>query len=289
MRIRGLCKLPDGKNWLWGKLSLALVDRAMLNKSLIQLSAYEQGCAPPCLPLPPISCLAQDNPVLVSADSMVGLLEASKRTYANPCLCRRPSNTHRQVWLSLLLGHCSFPLGSGAHNILFLPSNSLCFAQACGSSVIKSCCPPKSISLGIPSPFAQSLSLGWEAWWGPRAFARVWELLLWYYCSPVCGSPTCWEWDLILSVIFAPLLLSSYSFSFVLGHGIPFFAGFQCPPVNGYSAASCAFGVLTEKDERTSSALPSWPCPLGYSKTTLSVFLKLRNIQRMDCLPEIHG
>ena len=24
MRIRGLCKIPDGKDWLWGKLSLAL-------------------------------------------------------------------------------------------------------------------------------------------------------------------------------------------------------------------------------------------------------------------------
>ena len=37
MRIRGLCKFPDGRNWLWGKLSLALVGRAMLNKSLIQI------------------------------------------------------------------------------------------------------------------------------------------------------------------------------------------------------------------------------------------------------------
>ena len=28
---------------------------------------------------------------------------------ADPCLCRRHSSTHRQVWLSLLWGHCSFP------------------------------------------------------------------------------------------------------------------------------------------------------------------------------------
>ena len=27
MRRRGLCKLPDGRDWLWGKLSLALVGR----------------------------------------------------------------------------------------------------------------------------------------------------------------------------------------------------------------------------------------------------------------------
>ena len=43
---RGLCKLPDGRDWLWGKLDLALVGRAMLSKSLIQLSASGWGCAP---------------------------------------------------------------------------------------------------------------------------------------------------------------------------------------------------------------------------------------------------
>ena len=39
MRLRGLCKLPDGKNWQWEKLGLALVGRALLSKALIQLSA----------------------------------------------------------------------------------------------------------------------------------------------------------------------------------------------------------------------------------------------------------
>ena len=34
MRIRGLCKLPDGREWLWGKLGLALVGRTMISKSL---------------------------------------------------------------------------------------------------------------------------------------------------------------------------------------------------------------------------------------------------------------
>ena len=37
--VRGLCKLPDGRDQLWGKLCLALVGRAMLSKSLVQLSA----------------------------------------------------------------------------------------------------------------------------------------------------------------------------------------------------------------------------------------------------------
>ena len=94
---------------------------------------------------------------------MVGLLATSKRTYASnhlpglllamplslrqanaiPCFCRRPSNTHRQVLLSLLWGDYSFPLGPGTHKFLFTPSKSLCFPQYCGSSIIKFHCPAK--------------------------------------------------------------------------------------------------------------------------------------------------
>ena len=43
-RIRGLWKLPDGRDWLRGKLSLVLMVRPMLSKSLIQFSVDEQGC-----------------------------------------------------------------------------------------------------------------------------------------------------------------------------------------------------------------------------------------------------
>ena len=99
-------------------------------------------------------------PVLELTGSMVGLKTTSRRTYANMHLsglwlpeflspqqaksdlhlCRRPSNTHRQVWLSFLWSHCSFPLGPGEHKVLFVPSKSLCFPQSCGSSVIKFHC-----------------------------------------------------------------------------------------------------------------------------------------------------
>ena len=34
-------------------------------------------------------------------------------------------DTHGQVWVSLLWGHCFFPLGPGVHNVLFVPSKSL--------------------------------------------------------------------------------------------------------------------------------------------------------------------
>ena len=54
------------------------------------------------------------------------------------CLRWRLLDTHRQVWVSLLWGHCSFLLGPGAHKVLFVPSKSL-FPQSCvssGSSVV---------------------------------------------------------------------------------------------------------------------------------------------------------
>ena len=45
------------------------------------------------------------------------------------------------------------------------------------------------------------------------------------------------------------LLQSRCGFFFVFGRGISFIGGFQCPPVDGCSTASCNFGVLTGGDE----------------------------------------
>ena len=44
--VRGLWTLPDGRDWLQGKLGLALVGKGMLSKSLIQFSADGWGCVP---------------------------------------------------------------------------------------------------------------------------------------------------------------------------------------------------------------------------------------------------
>ena len=52
----------------------------------------------------------------------------------DPRLCWRLLDTHTQVWLSLLWGHCSFLLGPGVHMVLFVPFKAL-FPQSCGSSV----------------------------------------------------------------------------------------------------------------------------------------------------------
>ena len=63
------------------------------------------------------------------------------------------------------------------------------FPRSCGSSIVKSCWTSKSDFLGIFRPFVGSP--GQEICHGPRTFTTV-HVLLWYNCSPVCGSPTWW-------------------------------------------------------------------------------------------------
>ena len=46
---RGLWKLPDGRDWLRGKLGLVLMGRAMLSRSLTQFSVDGWGCVPSLL------------------------------------------------------------------------------------------------------------------------------------------------------------------------------------------------------------------------------------------------
>ena len=106
----------------------------------------------------------------------------------NPHLHWRLLDTHRQVWLSLLWGHCSFLLGPSGHKVLFLPSKSL-FPQFCGSSIIKSHWSSKSKSLGFSVPFPDLQVRKSVA--GPRTFITVRELL-WDNCSPVCGLSARW-------------------------------------------------------------------------------------------------
>ena len=79
-------------------------------------------------------------------------------------LCWRLLETYRQVWFSLLKGHCSFLLGPGAHKVLFVPPKSL-FPQSyvsSGSSMVglmatsskRAYTIPKSAAPRAPAPAA---------------------------------------------------------------------------------------------------------------------------------------
>ena len=83
---------------------------------------------------------------------------------ADPRLRWRLLDTHGQVWVSLLWGHCSFLLGPGVHKVLFVPSKSL-FPQPCvssGSSMVelmatfsnRAYAIPRSTAPRVPAPAA---------------------------------------------------------------------------------------------------------------------------------------
>ena len=48
-----------------------------------------------------------------------------RQVIVDPHLCQRLLDIHLQVWLSLLWGHCSFLLGSGARKVLLCPQESV--------------------------------------------------------------------------------------------------------------------------------------------------------------------
>ena len=114
---------------------LVLMGGVMLSKSLIQFSGDGWSCVPFLL--------------FTWGETMVEVMKimvtsfkrshASTATLSAPdpaadhrqsCLCQRLLDTHGQVWLSLLWGHCSFLLGPGVHKVLFVSSQSL-FPQSC--------------------------------------------------------------------------------------------------------------------------------------------------------------
>ena len=105
----------------------------------------------------------------------------------------------------------------------------------------------KARSLGIPSPFVGSP--GWETWCGVQnlhSSARTSLVLLFsnLWVTHLAGM----GFDLIMIVPFLP---SCCGFFFVFACELSSF-GFQHPPVNGCSTASCNFGSLPGGEERTS-------------------------------------
>ena len=111
---------------------------AILSKPLIQFSVDGWGCVPSLL--------------FIWGQTMVEVMKIMatffKRSHAgtatfsaptlqqattDPCLLWRFLDTHGQVWVSPLWGHCFFLLGPGVHKVLFVPSKSL-FPQSCVSS-----------------------------------------------------------------------------------------------------------------------------------------------------------
>ena len=119
-----LLKLPDGRDWLRGKLGFVLMGKAMLSKPLIQFSVEGWGCAPSLLfdLRPNYGGGNEDNGDFFKRSHALTAALNAPNPEAGHCQPRPPPGTHGQVWVSLLWGHCSFLLGPGEHKVLFVPS-----------------------------------------------------------------------------------------------------------------------------------------------------------------------
>ena len=132
-RTKGLRKLPDGRDWLKENPGLFLMGRAMLSKSLIQISFDEWGCVPsPLFDLRPNYVGGnEDNP-----SKGIATFRASDPT-AGHCwpmpLPETPGHSLASLGQSLV-GSLLLTPGSW-FKVLFVPSKSL-FPQSCVSSGI---------------------------------------------------------------------------------------------------------------------------------------------------------
>ena len=72
----------------------------------------------------------------------------------NPRLRQSLLDTHAQVWVSLSWGNCSFLLGPGTHEVLFVPSK-VCFAKV-GSREIPGV--TSKFGLGVQNEAGQRLT-----------------------------------------------------------------------------------------------------------------------------------
>ena len=96
--------------------------RAMLSKTLIQFSVEGWGCVPFLLLdlRPNYGGGNKDNGNFFQRVpcSTATVSPNLKQATADPRLQHRFLDTHRQVWVSLLWGHCSFLLDPGAYKVM---------------------------------------------------------------------------------------------------------------------------------------------------------------------------
>ena len=163
-RIRGLRKLPDGRDSLWGRLGLVLMGRAMLSKSLVQFSVDAQGCVP--------SLLFDLRPNYGGGDEDNGTSFRRSRACTAALSAPDPAAGHRRPRLPRTLPGKSGALSCGVtapfswvlvHKVLFVPSQSVsqCWVSY-GSSMLglmttsskRAYAIPRSAAPRAPAPVA---------------------------------------------------------------------------------------------------------------------------------------
>ena len=131
IRIRGLCKLPDGQDRLLENLGLILVGEAMLSKCFICFFFFFVGreCVFSLLfgLIPNYGrCNGDNGTTFIRPHSGTAALSAPSPAVSHllhgPRLLQRFLDIHSQVWVYLLWGRCSLLLCPGVQKALFVPS-----------------------------------------------------------------------------------------------------------------------------------------------------------------------
>ena len=163
---------------------------------------------------------------------------------ADPCLLWRLPDTHGQVWVSFLWGHCSFLLGPGVHKLLFVPSRSL-FPQSCvssGGSMVglmatsskRAFAIPKSTTPKAPDPAAVHWPIPLQEILKHNSgsvLRGLWVLVctrfVWALWASLAGMGFDYKRDFTPPSIFWRFLLCPWTWVY-------FFGGIQYSPVDGY-------------------------------------------------------
>ena len=119
-RIKGLWKLPDGRDWLRGKPGLVLMGGIMLSKSLIQFSDDGWFCVP---------SLLFDLRPNYGGEVMKIMVTSSKRPHACTATLRAPNPTAgycQCMPLSKTPGNSQASLGQSLVGSLLLSPGSWC-------------------------------------------------------------------------------------------------------------------------------------------------------------------
>ena len=139
----------------------------MLSKSLIQFSVDGWSCVPSLLYMG--QTMVEIMKIMVTSFKRSHACTATlsvpnlQQATTDPRLCWRCLDTHRQVWVSLLWGHCFFLLGPGAQGSVCDLKESI--SQSCvssGSSMVglmvtsskRTYAIPKSAAPRAPAPAA---------------------------------------------------------------------------------------------------------------------------------------
>ena len=160
LRIRGLWKLPYGRDWLREKLGLVLMGGAMLSKSLIQFSIDGESCLP--------SLLFTWGQTMVEV--MKIMVTSFKRSRACTAILRDPNPAaghHRPMPLLETPGYSQASLSQSLVRSLLLSPGSWCtrfclcpprvYFQSCvssGSSMVGLMVTPSKRAYAIPKSAA---------------------------------------------------------------------------------------------------------------------------------------